>query len=204
MNSTSNTLDVSRETLDRLKLYEQNLLKWTKKINIVAPSTMNDAWNRHFVDSAQVFDLRRLDAKKWLDLGSGGGFPGLVCATIASEKAPDLEFTFVESDTRKCAFLRSVARELDLKLRVLCDRIENIQIEKADVISARALSALPNLLQLSQRHGSDNCQYLFPKGQNWEEEVELARKKWQFSLTCHRSKTNTEAVILEIGNISNA
>ncbi len=204
MTNRVKSLNVSRETLDRLKVYEHQLLKWTKKINLIAPSTVGDAWQRHFEDSLQLFDLRKLGAQKWLDLGTGGGFPGLVCAVVASEKAPDISFTFVESDTRKCAFLRSVARELDLKVNVICDRIENIEAVEAGIISARALAALPHLIHLAKNHGTDDCQYLFPKGQNWEEEVNLARKKWQFSLTCHRSRTNTEAVILEIGNISHA
>ncbi len=197
-------LDVSRETLERLRTYQEHLLKWTKKINLVAPSTKEDSWKRHFVDSAQLYSLKKSDVKNWLDLGSGGGFPGLVCATIAAEKNPEVLFTLVESDARKCAFLRHVCRDLDLEVRILNDRIENLDLQKADVISARALSSLANLIQLSSEHGSSKCQFLFPKGKNWEEEVDLAQKKWRFSLVCHRSKTNAEAVILEIGDITHA
>ncbi|MGH1412456.1 MAG: 16S rRNA (guanine(527)-N(7))-methyltransferase RsmG [Pelagimonas sp.] len=201
--SESIGIDVSRETLDRLKLYQELLHKWTRKINLVSPTTVQTSWERHFVDSAQVFELAELETGKWLDLGSGGGFPGMVCAAIAAEKAPTLGFYLVESDVRKVAFLRTVSRELGLDVKVSNKRIEDLDPASSDIVTARALASLKDLLQLSKPHGKPKCRYLFMKGANWKEEVENAQKSWRFSLACHKSKTHSEAVILEIGDITN-
>ena len=102
------TLDVSRETIERLKTYEALLRKWTQKINLVARSTLDDLWARHFVDSAQIYRLAPHPVGHWADLGSGGGFPGLVIAIMAMEHQSPARVTLVESDSRKCAFLRTV------------------------------------------------------------------------------------------------
>lgn len=196
--------DVSRETLNRLHAYQRELLRWTKKINLISPTTIDAAWTRHFVDSAQLFNITTTDTGHWVDLGSGGGFPGLVCAVIAAEKKPEITFTLVESDARKCAFLRSAIRVMDLKATVICSRIESTDELNATVLSARALSSLKNLLEMAARHGGRDCQFLFSKGKNWMAEVEEAQKEWSFSLISHKSKTNNEAVILEIRDITYA
>lgn len=195
------TVDVSRETLARLEAYEALLKKWNGAINLVSPQTISQVWTRHFLDSAQIFTLRAENARSWTDLGSGGGFPGAVVAIMAAEQAPGLALTLVESDTRKAAFLMTVGRELGLKYRVLSQRIEAIPPLSSDVLSARALAPLAELLGFSERHLAHGGICLFPKGVRWREELAEAEKLWAFKTTLHKSVTDSEAVILKIEGI---
>lgn len=192
-------LDVSRETLLKLDLYLELLKKWNPKINLVAPSTLKGSAERHFLDSAQILKHSPVRAGKWVDLGSGGGFPGLVLAIIASETMPDLSFTLVESDLRKASFLRTVIRETNITTKVVADRIESIASLGGQVVSARALAALPKLLGFVAHHMASDGVALLPKGENWKSELEEARKTWDFSSKTHQSVTQSNAVILEIG-----
>lgn len=185
----------------RLERYAALLEKWNPKINLVARSTLKDLWDRHFVDSAQVFAHAPDGAKSWVDLGSGGGFPGLVIAILAAEKAPDMQVTLVESDTRKSAFLRTVIREAGISARVIDDRIEKIPPLQADVVSARALADLTTLLGFAAHHLAKGGIALFPKGVNWEKEVSEARQKWRFGCERFTSETDAAAVVLRIEGI---
>lgn len=194
-------LDVSRETFGRLEHYVDLLNKWNPKINLVSPNTLREAWTRHFVDSAQIFHLAPAQTKVWADFGTGGGFPGMVIAILAAELNPDMQMTMVESDVRKCAFLRSVARETGVQVTVSNARIEALDPLKADVISARALASLPLLLEFSTTHSKNGGKLIFPKGMKWKTEVEEAVKSWTFSLETHTSVTDPNAVILEIGEL---
>lgn len=197
----SEFIDVSRETLERLDIYSDLLRRWTKKINLVAPSTLDDLWTRHFLDSAQVFSLAPADGKRWADLGSGGGFPGAVVAVLAKELRPDLEVFLVESDQRKAAFLRSVLRETDVVATVVVGRIEEVEPLHADILSARALAGLDGLLSYADRHLEKTGRALFLKGKKAGDEVEQALEHWRFDCETYSSKTDAEAVILSIGDI---
>lgn len=197
-------INVSRETLEKLHGYESLLKKWNPAINLVAKSTIQFSWERHFVDSAQVFSLASNSTSLWLDIGSGGGFPGMVCAVIASEFSPSTRFRFIESDQRKATFLRSVARELELDVEVFSDRIEDVPFCNANVISARALAALPKLLELSTLHLAQNGTALFMKGASFRKEISEALESWAFSYEEYPSKTDKSAVILRIGDIERA
>ncbi len=185
----------------RLERYAALLEKWNPKINLVARSTLETLWDRHFVDSAQVFRHLPEGPRSWADLGSGGGFPGLVIAILAAEKAPDMLVTLVESDTRKAAFLRTVIRETGISVRVMDERIENIPPLHSDVISARALADLSTLLGFAARHLGQGGVALFPKGVNWEKEVREAQQKWRFTCKQFTSETDSGAVILRIEGI---
>lgn len=198
------TLSVSRETFERLQAYAELLRKWNPRINLVSKSTLDGLWGRHIMDSAQIFDLAPKEARKWVDLGSGGGFPGLVVAIIAQELAPDLKVTLVESDQRKCAFLRTVARETGISVTVHAKRIEQIDPMNADVLSARALADLKLLLSFAERHLAKSGICLFPKGLTWEKEVKDARDSWRFSSEAIKSETEQNAVILRINEIEHA
>lgn len=194
-------LDVSRETFERLEAYFSILKKWNPVINLVAKSTIENAWNRHFLDSAQVFALAPRESKSWLDIGSGGGFPGLVSAVLAAELAPDMEFTLVESDQRKAEFLRTVARDLNISVTVLAKRIEDIPPLNADVISARALAALPLLLSFAERHLAPAGLAIFQKGANVSGEIAESLETWRFTYEEYPSATGQDAVTLLIGDI---
>ncbi|KCV82532.1 16S rRNA methyltransferase GidB [Actibacterium atlanticum] len=195
------TLDVSRETLDRLESYEALLRKWNPAINLVAKSTLKDAWSRHILDSAQVFELGQ-GAKHWVDLGSGGGFPGMVVAILAAERAPDMKVTLVESDQRKATFLRTVARETSVSAEVIADRIEEVTPLNADVVSARALASLEMLLSFAKRHLNHSGKAIFLKGENYQQEIDAALATWRFNVQKTPSTTDTRAVILSIGELS--
>ncbi len=188
--------NVSRETLARLEAYAALLEKWNPRINLVAPSTIPDLWDRHIRDSLQVFDLAPESPRLWVDLGSGGGLPGLVCAILAKEAVPECRFVLIESDKRKAAFLMTVARELSLTMDVLAQRAEHVGALGADVVSARALAPLPQLLPLVARHLTETGVALLPKGKTYAEELAAARLEWQFAVTSHDSKTNASARIL--------
>ena len=195
---------VSRETTQKLAAYQSSLLRWTKTINLISPSTADAAWERHIVDSAQVFDLIPKHCRQLVDIGSGGGLPGLVIAIMAQEHKQDLTVTLIESDQRKVAFLRTIARELSLSARIICNRIEAVENISADVLTARALAPLPDLLGYAQSILAPRGIALFQKGRNVAQEVESARMSWQFALTSHPSRTDKEGCILQIEDIRRA
>lgn len=187
---------VSRETFERLEVYHDLLQKWQRTVNLVAPATLEEAWGRHFVDSAQMFELASDKATQWLDLGSGGGFPGLVIAAMGDEAGGSFRVTLVESDIRKCGFLREVARKMGVTVNILSRRISDIPKQTPDVISARALSDLAALINHAKPHLAPNTQLLFSKGHAWREEVETLPLHWQSVCEPMQSVTHPDAVIL--------
>ena len=191
--------NVSRETLEWLEKYAELLLKWNPAINLVSKSTLKDLWSRHMLDSAQIFSLAPKTATRWVDLGSGGGFPGLVVAAMAKESRPDLRVMLVESDQRKAAFLRTVSRELSLDTQILSQRIEDLTEISADVVSARALAGLPRLLSWSETLLRPGGVCLFPKGATVENEIQEALASWSFVAEKFPSRTDSNATILRIG-----
>lgn len=197
-------LDVSRETMARLERYAALLEKWNPAINLVSRESLNDVWSRHILDSAQIFALLPDGARSWADLGSGGGFPGLVVAILAGEAAPDLKVTLVESDARKAAFLSTAAHDLGLSVTVRAHRIENLAPLAADVVSARALAPLTDLLAFAARHLAPGGRALFLKGATYPQERAAALAHWSFDVQTHSSKTDAAGVILSIGDIAHA
>ena len=190
------TLNVSRETTARLDALGSLLRRWTEKINLVSRGTLDLYWSRHVLDSAQLVALAPSQGT-WADLGSGGGFPGLVVAIVA-----DRPMILVESDQRKCAFLRVAARETGADVEVICARIEDVPPMNVDVLSARALAPLPDLLAFAERHLAQGGLALFPKGRNSDQEIADALAKWRFDCEKVPSKTDDEAVVLRIGAIT--
>lgn len=194
-------VDVSRETMDRLQEFASLLTKWTERINLVAPATIPHLWDRHIVDSGQLFQHAPPDARTWLDLGSGAGLPGLVCAILAREAMPGCHFTLIESDTRKSAFLMTASRTLDLAVTVLPQRVEMVPPQGADIISARALAPLVQLLPLVARHLSKDGVALLPKGKNHAQELAVTQQEWQFELRSYPSLTDPLARLLLLKEI---
>lgn len=194
-------IDVSRETFDTLKAYEALVRRWNPAINLVSKSSLPDLWERHVADSAQVYSACPASAAKWVDLGSGGGFPGLVVAILARELKPELQVELVESDSRKATFLRQAAQILDLVVSVRNERIESLDPLDADVLSARALAALPELLAYAEKHLRSGGIAVFPKGARHLEEVNQAHKSWDFDVDTQPSLSDGSAAILVIRNI---
>lgn len=188
--------DVSRETMAKLEDFSLLLAKWTQRINLIARGSVPDIWDRHICDSAQLFGHAPRNARHWVDLGSGGGLPALVCAVLALEHMPECRFTLVESDQRKASFLMTAARELGLTCRIEAARAEHIAPQGADIVSARALAPLRELLPLVQRHLASDGVALLPKGKNHTAELAAARAEWHFDLTVSASRTDPAARLL--------
>ncbi|MGR3291880.1 MAG: 16S rRNA (guanine(527)-N(7))-methyltransferase RsmG [Paracoccaceae bacterium] len=194
-------INVSRETLAMLDVHAGLLEKWSAAINLVSKSTLPTLWARHFLDSAQIYRLADTNSGKWLDIGTGGGFPGLVVAIMAQQDSPGLKFTFIESDQRKSAFLRTVIRELSLDIPVLSQRIEEIEPLMADILSTRALAPLSTLLGYAETHLKPAGQALFMKGASFRRELDEALEFWSFQSDEYNSITDGDAVILSLGDI---
>lgn len=197
---------VSRETRDRLELYAELLSQWQKTINLVAPSTLGDVWHRHFADSAQL--LAHADPRPitWLDLGSGAGFPGLVLAILLAEnRDPMSKHILIESDTRKAAFLREVARRTGVSVDIRAVRIEFAatqgNVREIECVTARALAPLAKLLDLAAPFFGPNSKGLFLKGREVEAEIEDAEKSWSFDLVVHPSISDPSGRIVVIRNL---
>lgn len=195
---------VSRETLTRLEAYAALLLRWSAAVNLVSRNTLTDVWHRHIADSAQLWSLSPISEGRWLDLGSGAGFPGLVVAILAQGAGSGAVVTLVESDQRKAAFLRAAATETATPVTICAERVEALVPQAADVVSARALAALPQLLEWTYRHRKSGGTALFPKGRKVHNEIDAARNAWLFNLTEHQSLTDPEGSILEIGALQRA
>ncbi|MDK3071777.1 16S rRNA (guanine(527)-N(7))-methyltransferase RsmG [Sedimentitalea sp. JM2-8] len=195
--------NVSRETQERLQVFADLVEKWNPRINLVSRNSLVHLWGRHIIDSIQIFQCTP-PAAHWLDLGSGGGFPGVVVAILAADAAPEMDVTLVESDQRKAAFLRTAIRETGVRGRVRAERIETLDPQNATILSARALADLTGLLGFCERHLDSNGTALFPKGVTWKEEVAEARKNWSFDMEKVDSKTMDGSVILKISGVSRA
>jgi 16S rRNA (guanine527-N7)-methyltransferase len=193
--------DVSRETIDRLRLLEELVVKWNPAINLVSKPSLAHLWERHIVDSMPLFEIAGQDSRTWCDFGSGGGFPGLVVASVARELGPQTTVTLVEADSRKCVFLREAARQMDLEVAVLNQRVEDMAPVGARVISARALAPLKKLCDLVAVHAAPGGQYIFPKGARYDEELLDVRRAWSFDLVKHESLTEPSGSILVLRNL---
>ncbi len=190
---------VSRETLDRLTAYADLLRRWQRAINLVGRATMPDLWRRHMYDSAQLLPLAAADRGPWLDLGSGAGFPGLVLAIMGAR-----DVHLVESDARKAAFLREVARITGTAISLHVARIEEVAPFPAAVVTARALAPLPRLLDLAAPFFASDTVVLFPKGQDVEIELTEAAKCWNMRVERQPSLTDPSGVLLRLTEVSRA
>lgn len=188
---------VSRETEQRLDAIVALLVKWQRTINLVAPATLPHVWTRHVADSLQLVPLAG-EATRWVDLGSGGGFPGLVVAAVLAER-PGADVTLVESDSRKAAFLREAARIAELPVTVLPVRIEQAApriAQGVEIVSARALAPLPKLLDLAAPFLAQGATGLFLKGQDVDNELTEAAKSWRIKTEIRDSLTDASGHIL--------
>lgn len=188
--------NVSHETLDRLKRYAALLEHWQKRMNLVGPGSMRELWRRHFLDSAQLLPLVRAAGPErqnplWLDLGSGAGFPGLVLAIMGAG-----EVHLVESNARKCAFLRQVIRDTGATAVVHNSRIEDLPDMKPDFITSRALAGVAKILELAQPFLGAHTEIWLHKGQHIEKELTRATISWIMQVEKHPSRSDPSGTIL--------
>ena len=195
--------DVSRETLEKFKTYAALLTKWQAKINLIGPGTSGDVWQRHFLDSAQLLPLVNdgadaNPARTWLDVGSGAGFPGLVLALLGEN------VILVEPSAKRAAFLRQVIRDLGLKSEVMCEKIEKTRPFQVDIVTARALAEIDQLLAWGAPFLGENGEMWLLKGAKAEEELTSAHKHWNMTEEIFPSRTDVTGKVIRLSNISMA
>ena len=195
---------VSRETYDKFKIYYETLIKWQKSINLISNSTLDSIWNRHILDSAQLYKYTQNMKGNILDFGSGAGFPGLVLAMMGNENV-----NAVESDEKKCIFLKEVARLSDTKINIHNSRIEKLKFINPELITARALAPLIKLIEYIENYmkQGDNLRkdlpkLLFLKGKNYKQELLELKKIRNFDVTVCSSLSDEYGKILNIKNIT--
>ena len=194
---------VSRETWERLEQFVDLLLRWQRSTSLVASSTIPQVWTRHVADSLQLLALAP-EAKRWIDLGAGGGFPGIVIACALAGKS-GAEVHLVESVQKKAAFLRAAASELSLPAIVHATRIEDFvsaTTERFDVVTARALAPLDRLIGYASPLLKTGALGLFPKGQDVEAELTQAAKSWTLRSDLVPSKTDPHSRIVRVRHAS--
>ena len=188
---------VSRETLDKFSTYVALLEKWQKAINLVSKKSLMDVWERHVLDSYQILKFAPKDNGVWIDMGSGAGFPALIVAM-----AGDFEVHVIESDHRKCQFMRDVSRETSTPITIHTKRIDAVEPFPAAVISARALASLEKLLEFSTNFATPDTVYIYLKGQDVDAELTQAAKCWSMETIKHQSLSSSEGSVLELRNVS--
>lgn len=187
---------ISALATERLQIFVGLLAKWNAAINLVSPVSLAEVWTRHVADSAQVLDVAPIRRARWLDLGSGAGFPGIVIALITADTPNPVEMTLVESDRRKAAFLSTVSRETGVPMIIQAARIEAVAPQSADTVSARALAPLVKLCSFAERHLAPHGAALFLKGGRYDAEIAEARRTWSFALDVRRSSTDPAGAVL--------
>ncbi|MDQ6434160.1 16S rRNA (guanine(527)-N(7))-methyltransferase RsmG [Mesorhizobium sp. LHD-90] len=192
---------VSRETYAILQEFLVEFQRWNRITNLVAPSTIDESWSRHVLDSAQLKALAP-EARQWVDLGSGGGFPGLVMAILLRE-TQEARVHLVESNRKKASFLQAMVGRFSLQAVVHPRRIEEISGKLAGIeaISSRALTSLAQLLTLSEPLFAAGARAYFHKGRDYRREIEESAHAWTYDLLEHPSAVDSQGVILEISNL---
>ena len=195
-------VSVSRETLDRLDRFVGLLMAWQQRINLIAPSTESKVWTRHIADSLQLLPLAP-NARTWVDLGSGGGFPGLVIACALSD-VPGARVHLVESNLKKVAFLREAVRATGAAATIHASRIVDFvekHAEPVDIVTARALAPLSDLLPMAYPLLKGGAYGLFPKGQDVGSELTDAAKCWNIEASLMPSVTDPSGRIVIVKRI---
>ena len=195
------SLNVSRETLNGFYEYETLLSKWNEKINLVSKNTLVDIWERHFLDSGQIIKHVEVSGKRWVDVGSGAGFPGLVVALLLRDRKIDCDLVLVEKNPKKGFFLNEVIRKLNLSVEVLNDNIDTLEPLNADILTARAFSELNNLIEIAFRHRKKEGICLFLKGENYRIELDKTLNYWFFDYDIVDSLSSSSGKIIRVKKI---
>ena len=186
--------NVSRETVDKLHIYEDLLKKWQKSLNLVSDSTVKDTWSRHFLDSAQLFTYVK-PHRSIACLGSGAGFPGAVLSIMGHDNV-----TLIERDQKKVVFLRTVSRETKTKITVINTDIVNCR-DQFDCIISRALAPITTLLELSCHISKPETHYYFLKGDQLDQELSVASDLWEMTISKYNSISDHTGKICHLSNV---
>ena len=193
--------NVSRETLNSFCEYQTLLAKWNKKINLVSKNTLANLWERHFLDSGQIINHVDALGKRWVDVGAGAGFPGLVVALLLKDRKIDCDMILVEKNTKKVFFLNEVIRKLNLNVTVVNKNVESIESLNADILTARAFSELKKLVELALFHRKEKGVCLFLKGENYRFELDKTLNYWFFDYDVFDSLSNSSGKIIRVKKI---
>ena len=202
INTFTRITQVSRETIYSLKKYEELLLKANKNLNLIGKSTINNIWNRHFLDSAQVIDFINKNECKLVDLGSGAGFPGIVIAILAKDRKIPIKINLIDKSPKKIKFLKDVIQMLSLNAEAITQNILDDKTRlKEELIIARAFKPLELILQLIHKK-ADNWEKIFLfQGKSGQKELLQASKSWDIKYKQRKSITSNDSFVIEINEL---
>ena len=192
--------NVSRETIEKLNKYKNFLLISNKLLNLIGKTTENRIFSRHFIDSAQIYDLIE-DKSEIVDIGSGAGFPGVIIKILMNNNKIEGNVTLIEKSPKKCNFLEELSKELGLVLKIINLRVENFKLNKISTIVSRAFKNTVDTIDILIKNNDKIRNIILIKGKTYQQELEDAKKKYTFDLEKFRSITSDESYILKITNI---
>ena len=192
--------NVSRETIEKLNKYKDFLLSSNKLLNLIGKNTENDIFSRHFIDSAQIYDLIE-DKSEIIDLGSGAGFPGVIIKILMNNSKIDGNIILIEKSPKKCKFLQNLSDKLGLDLRIVNLRVENFKFNKISTVVSRAFKKTVDTIDILFKNNDKIRTIILIKGKTYQHELEDAKKKYTFDLEKFRSITSDESYILKISNV---
>jgi 16S rRNA (guanine527-N7)-methyltransferase len=192
--------NVSRETIEKLNKYKDFLLSSNKSLNLIGKTTEKHVFTRHFLDSAQIYDLIE-DKSEIIDLGSGAGFPGVVLKILMDNNKMNGNITLIDKSTKKCKFLQDLSDKLDLTLKIVNLKIENFKFNKISTVVSRAFKKTIDTLDILLKNNDKIRNIILIKGKTYQQELEEAKKKYTFDVEKFRSITSDESYILKISNI---
>jgi 16S rRNA (guanine527-N7)-methyltransferase len=195
--------NVSRETIEKLNKYKDFLLSSNKSINLIGKTTENQIFTRHFLDSAQIYDLIE-DKSEIIDLGSGAGFPGVVLKILMDNNKIDGNITLIDKSPKKCKFLQDLSDKLSLNLKIVNLKIENFKINKISTVVSRAFKKTVDTIDVILKNNDKIRNIILIKGKTYQQEIEEAKKKYTFDVEKFRSITSDESYILKISNIKSS
>jgi 16S rRNA (guanine527-N7)-methyltransferase len=195
--------NVSRETIEKLNKYQDFLLSSNKLLNLIGKNTENHLFSRHFIDSAQIYDLIK-DKSEIIDLGSGAGFPGVILKILMDNNKIAGNITLIDKSPKKCKFLQDLSDKLGLTLKIVNLKVENFKFNKISTLVSRAFKKTVDTLDILSKNNEKIRHIILIKGKTYQQEIEEAKKKYTFDVEKFRSITSDESYILKITNIKHS
>jgi len=192
--------NVSRETIEKLNKYKDFLVRNNKLLNLIGKTTENHIFSRHFIDSAQIYDLIK-DKSEIVDLGSGAGFPGVILKILMDYNKKDVNISLIEKSPKKCKFLHDLTDKLDLNIKIVNIKVEKFKLNKISTIVSRAFKNTVDTIDILFKNNEKIESIILLKGKTYQQELENAKKKYTFDVEKFRSITSDESFILKITNI---